>query len=603
MKCQKSQGKCVWQLANGRFVSNVGKSSWTSEEGMVNIRNIVFPKHIAADKLGVDLSFENRLQLQKQSIRDQLSSLQILPSIVEFFSKIIGTSITKKVKKFNPLFSNNHGLLLAAETTGNIRLAAFDAFNGNLYWNSLLNFDSSIPSSGIKDSKMIIRPDIGKNFAITITLKTADEKDYYADVVLNNSGIVSFSGFIPANNNFLGVFAEDSQIVTLVNKNSDMFVQNLDSSKSSFEYPSHSFFHVIDEEAGSMKIYKVDNANTNKLQESASIQFPSNEKIVAKAYSDPSVPIHSESVVAGDDTVMTKYLNPNMVGIVTVDPSCADNYANGPVIDEDESSGAPSMTFYLVDTVSGKFIHRMTVKYGAAPVHMALIENNVVVTYWNWKAKRTELLSISYFDGRLDKHTLNPLSSSSNPDIADMHKRANFSSFKTSKPLDIHKTYILPNSVIGISSTRSHKGITSKHALLALSTGQLYSLSLREINPRRPLKDPTNFEKEEGLMKYNAFLMLFSLSFVTLDDHMEFIRKNDVLIAVKSTMLESSAIVVSHWGGLDTHGNLVTPSQGYDTLSSDFNYGLLVALITSLGVAVYILKGQVKRKQTKMFWA
>jgi hypothetical protein len=292
-----------------------------------------------------------------------------------------------------------------------------------------------------------------------------------------------------------------------------------------------------------------------------------------------------------------------MVGIVTVDAECTENYSKGPQYLDDESVISPTLSFYLVDSVSGKFIHRMSVKYGSAPVHMVLIENNAVITYWNWKSKRTELLSVAYFDGRLDKYSLNPMASSSNQDIAEMYKRSNFTSFKSSYPLAMHKTFILPQSVSSIGSTKTHKGITNKQVLLAFTSGQMYSLSLREINPRRPLKDPTNFEMAEGLMKYSPFVYAGGLNFVTLDEKLEYIKDNNVLIAVKTTLLESSVIVVSHWGGLDTHSNVVTPSQGFDSLSSDFNFELLVSFITGLAIAVYFLKGAVDRRKLKQLWA
>jgi len=586
-----SQGyDCVWQYKTGLF--SAGKSldaTWSLQEGLVDIRNIVFPRDGSAYKLdNSDSSFKNRMDLQNSTLDD-----------------IKGLFNATKVKKDIPLFAGNQALIIAGASTNNIRLALSDAFTGDIFW--VINLAFSFNPEAIVSSKLVLMGD-----AVTVVIKGSSNQDYIGNFVLNQNKKTppKFSGFSRVDYTINEVISYDeSHLISLGKGKADSLVlHNLATAVGKdklIEITGNKYFHIIDSNTGSMKIYRA--SSMNAISETANIQFPTSEKIVAKAYVDSSVKVHSEFIVAGDDNVMTKYLNPNMVGIVTAtnneNSCCTENYSNGPQYFDDFSVVSPTMSFYLVDTISGRFIHRISIKYGSAPVHMVLIENSAVITYWNWKAKRSELLSIAYFDGRLDKYDLHPFKSSSNEDILDMNKRSNFSSFKSTSPLAIHKTFILPHSVIGIGCTKTHKGITNKQVLLAFATGQLYSLGLREINPRRPHKDPTNFELQEGLMKYSAFIYPHGLSFVTLDDKLEYIRDNNVLIAVKPTKLESSAIVLSHWGGLDSHGAIVTPSQGYDTLSSDFNSSLLLMLICGLGTAVFVIKNQVDRKKLKMLWA
>ena len=56
----------------------------------------------------------------------------------------------------------------------------------------------------------------------------------------------------------------------------------------------------------------------------------------------------------------------------------------------------------LVDTVSSKVLYRILLSNtAAAPVHTLLVENHLIVTYWNAKAKRTELSSSALYEDNL----------------------------------------------------------------------------------------------------------------------------------------------------------------------------------------------------------
>jgi len=151
--------------------------------------------------------------------------------------------------------------------------------------------------------------------------------------------------------------------------------------------------------------------------------------------------------------------------------------------------------------------------------------------------------------------------------------------------------------------TVTENGIANKNILVALTTGQLYSLDMRQIHSRRPVSEPSLPEKEEGLTQYSPFVWLNPLSFVTLD---ESVRGSEIggktVLASSSTRLESTSLVFSAWG-LDAYFNRVTPSQGFDSLASDFNYTLLVLILGALTGAVYIARGAVERKKLQSTWA
>jgi len=88
----------------------------------------------------------------------------------------------------------------------------------------------------------------------------------------------------------------------------------------------------------------------------------------------------------GDDKVLVRYLNPNMVAIVTG--------GIGPVRVVQNTSSTESVTtvsevyslhLSIVDSVSSKVIYRTNIEDAESPVSISIVENSIVTTYWNAK--------------------------------------------------------------------------------------------------------------------------------------------------------------------------------------------------------------------------
>ena len=65
--------------------------------------------------------------------------------------------------------------------------------------------------------------------------------------------------------------------------------------------------------------------------------------------------------------------------------------------------------------------------------------------------------------------------------------------------------------------------------------------------------------------------------------------------------IESTSLVLS--AGLDLHFNRVTPSEGFDLLSSDFNRPLLTLILLLLTVATVVLRYFARKKTLAQGWA
>jgi hypothetical protein len=91
------------------------------------------------------------------------------------------------------------------------------------------------------------------------------------------------------------------------------------------------------------------------------------EQIVSIAAKLPNDRIHSQGKVLGDRSVLYKYLNPNMIGVVTTGQ---------------DSQKVPFINIYLVDTVTGSVINSFNHKRCRGPVNIVHSENWFFVSWF-----------------------------------------------------------------------------------------------------------------------------------------------------------------------------------------------------------------------------
>ncbi len=94
------------------------------------------------------------------------------------------------------------------------------------------------------------------------------------------------------------------------------------------------------------------------------------EEIVSIASKLPNDRIHSHGKVLGDRSVLYKYLNPNLIGVVTTGQ---------------DSQKVPYINLYLVDTVTGGVVTSFNYKKCKGPVNIVHSENWFFVTLLKYK--------------------------------------------------------------------------------------------------------------------------------------------------------------------------------------------------------------------------
>ncbi|CAM8978672.1 unnamed protein product [Rhodiola kirilowii] len=314
------------------------------------------------------------------------------------------------------------------------------------------------------------------------------------------------------------------------------------------------------------------------------IVFPiESEKIISTATRASHEVVHTQAKIIADQDVMYKYISNNLLFVATVAPKAA-----GPIGSATpEESG---LVVYLIDTITGRILHRMNHHGAQGPVHAVLSENWVVYHYFNLRAHRYEMSVLEIYDQSradnknvwkllLGKHNLTaPVSSYSRPEIVTKSQ-----------------SYFFTHSIKTVAVTSTAKGITSKQLLIGTIGDQILALDKRYLDPRRSV-NPTQAEKEEGIIPLTDALPIIPQSYVTHALKVEGIQG----IVTAPAKLESTTHVFAY--GVDLFYTRMAPSKTYDSLTEDFSYALLLFTIVVLVAAIIATWIMSERKELQDRW-
>ncbi|XP_043271773.1 ER membrane protein complex subunit 1 isoform X2 [Venturia canescens] len=288
---------------------------------------------------------------------------------------------------------------------------------------------------------------------------------------------------------------------------------------------------------------------------------PKSQKISRVVAKNPLERVHSQGRVLGDRSVLYKYINPNLVVIVT---------------EGDGSAYKNTLNLYLLDVVSGAMIFSIVHKRVRGPIHVVHSENWVLYSYYNEKSRRTEIAALELYEGKMQSNT------------------TVFSSLTTTRlPIVERQAFIFPASIESMRETITEKGITSKHILVSLANGGILELPWMMVDPRRP----TNPEiKEEGVIPYTPEIPIHMDAIVNYNQSVYRVSS----IHTSPSGLESTCLVFVH--GLDLYYTRVAPSKNFDVLKEDFDYYLIVIVLAALLISSYVTKKLASQKAQKQAW-
>lgn len=426
------------------------------------------------------------------------------------------------------------------------KLFAIDSESNELLWSVL--FDSNLHMFVAKD-----KPEMGSSAEVLLISNTkygSKSNAPAAKWIDSSSGATLKEGslpegvwqmmVLPADTTAAGATADGdgdkpSQTLLLLDKEKKVhLLPDTAASHASFEKQRKSLtFHVMEQSAGSATLqgYQLGeqtDGNGYSASPQWSVVFPKDETVITVA-KHPHEAVNSPVKILGDDSLLLKYLNPHLLAVATL---IHEEVAKGPAADvgstSDDSgdtsdtsgivhiggqSAQPQATkgsqivVYLIDTITGRIIHRVLHPQASGPVYLVQTENWVVYSYWNQKARRSEMGSVCLYEQAVEKYGLNPWTK---PDFTDT-----FSSFASPTPVVHHRSFIFPLAVKALATSETVYGITTKHVIVGLTTNQIYSMDLRFMDPRRPSGKPTPTQMAEGLMQYSPYLPLIPQQIVS----------------------------------------------------------------------------------------
>lgn len=453
--------------------------------------------------------------------------------------------------------------------TENGKLFGMDTFTGEIIWKL---FDKDF-SSQRKDSQ-----------AILILTKQSDEdaKESRALVIHPRGNILRF-------NPVTGQLIEKKKLPNSIKQIAQTEIGEIDSSRGVIILDTQELVHVypecfldrvqegihkyfltmVERSPPSLKGYKFA-IESDKIVPKLVWTFPisETEKIVNLNIKRIDEEVHSPARVLGDRGILYKYLNPNLIAVMTQgnsgDVCTPENFIN----------------IYLVDGVTGALVHSVSHPKSRGPSNMVHSENWLVYSYYNTKSRRTEVSSMEMFEGTMQSNS------------------SAFSSLTRSsiKPKLIeHKSFIFPAGIDAMIDTVTLRGMTNRHIIVALPSGALLEIPKIFLDPRRPINMLAE-HREEGLIPYMPELPIPSESIINYDQSLLAVRK----ITTSPAMLESTSLVFAY--GLDLFFTRVTPSKTFDILKDDFDHLLITAVLVFLVVASYVSKLLAQRKALHAAW-
>ncbi|XP_039284689.1 ER membrane protein complex subunit 1 isoform X2 [Nilaparvata lugens] len=326
------------------------------------------------------------------------------------------------------------------------------------------------------------------------------------------------------------------------------------------EHAKSIFFFTANSQSGLLVGYTLAHTTSQKLVASEVWRIQLSHKITGLMSKSPLEKVHSQGRVLGDRSVLYKYINPNLVAVMT--------QAEDPIHKN-------VLSIYLIDVVSGSIVFSIVHKRATEPIHLVHSENWIVYTYFSDKSRRTEIGALELYEGKTQSNTtaFSSVSASDNPIVE-------------------RQAFILPAGIEAMKETITEKGITSKHILVGLNSGGILEIPWMFLDPRRPLGDI----REEGVIPYMPELPLPAESIINYNQTLHRVRA----IHTAPSGLESTCLVFIY--GLDLFYTRVAPSKTFDVLKEDFDYLLITAVLVGLSVAAYATKRLAQRKALKQAW-
>ncbi|KAE8738070.1 hypothetical protein FOCC_FOCC016445 [Frankliniella occidentalis] len=457
-----------------------------------------------------------------------------------------------------------HKMIVLATKAG--KLFGLDNFNGEIVWQKmLLNVDTS--SMQLFVQRTTRHGPYPAQCSLLLKDKDSKESVLYTFDPMTGLGNRKNLGYRALQTMLLPVMdAESLRPILLLDSSEKVHIEPRSAISLADSFASSLYIYVADPATGVVRGYTFAQSTSERLVAARvwEVVFqPESQTLVNVVGKNPQERVHSQGRVLGDRSVLYKYVNPNLVAVVTQGTDTLHKFV---------------LNVYLLDAVSGAIVFSISHKRAREPIHLVHTENWVVYTYFSEKWRRTEIASIELYEGKTQSNS------------------GSFSSLiAPPQPLVERQSYILPAVVQAMKPTVTEKGITSRHVLVGLATGAVLELPWMFLDPRRPVT-VTPEMREEGVIPYMPELPIPPESIINYNKSLPLISG----IHTAPSGLESTSLVLVY--GLDLFYTRVAPSKTFDLLKEDFDPFLISMVLVGLGLASYTTKRLASRKALKQAW-
>ncbi|KAK3926933.1 ER membrane protein complex subunit 1 [Frankliniella fusca] len=457
-----------------------------------------------------------------------------------------------------------HKMIVVATKAG--KLFGLDNFNGEIVWQKMiLNVDTTALQLFVQRTTR--HAPYPAQCSLLLKDKVTKESVLYTFNPITGLGSRKNLGYRALQTMLLPVLdAESLRPIVLLDSSEKVHIEPREAISLADSFASSLYMYVADPATGIVRGYTFAQSTSERLIAARvwEVVFqPESQTLVNVVGKNPQERVHSQGRVLGDRSVLYKYVNPNLVAVVTQGTDSLHKFV---------------LNVYLLDAVSGAIVFSISHKRAREPIHLVHTENWVVYTYFSEKWRRTEIASIELYEGKTQSNS------------------GSFSSLIAApQPLVERQSYILPAVVQAMKPTVTEKGITSRHVLVGLASGAVLELPWMFLDPRRPVT-VTPEMREEGVIPYMPELPIPPESIINYNKSLPLISG----IHTAPSGLESTSLVLVY--GLDLFYTRVAPSKTFDLLKEDFDPFLISMVLIGLGLASYTTKRLASRKALKQAW-
>ncbi|KAI9293439.1 DUF1620-domain-containing protein [Neoconidiobolus thromboides FSU 785] len=445
------------------------------------------------------------------------------------------------------------------------KMYAIESKNGQIKWTKFIRNQSIVKLYILRESSIKLPPIIGivaEHIKDGNRILTLYRINGFTGSIINNEVIfnekdnVEFElNLLPAMEpthlcNYLSIVNINSNNIRLIPNNNDNDISDI----------YYSYYHNKNSVSG----YSIDYSNNKKIEKNYKLEFK-DQVIVQVLHNELSInKMSSMGRILSDRRVMYKYLNNNLLIIITKN------------INKDNNS-----FIYLIDSITGKQLYQVEHKnvYNNQ-IQLLLFENQFVYHYFNIENKNFNFNVIELFTSHL-------------PDVKHVNNDT-ISSFDINSPYVASNSYVFPHNITSLSITNTLNGITDKELIASIEpNNHIVSISLDELNALRVIKKEEN---QFNTMLYQPIIRMNEKKVISYGLDISGIKKT---LSVASNF-ESTTLLFSY--GLDLFFSAYSPNMQFDLLKEDFSKVSLLATILLLSVAIFFTSPMVRNKKLNDVW-